>query len=92
MAQSGEYGRAGRIRGFDLLLRLWEVVSARGREMKKVSVADNGGMVAVSAPIQEVERILQGISEYVVIANINSPLQSVVGGQHAGHSGGVGSL
>ncbi len=61
-----------------------EVVSARGREMKKVSVADNGGMVAVSAPIQEVERILQGISEYVVIANINSPLQSVVGGSTAG--------
>ncbi len=61
-----------------------EVVSARGREMKKVSVADNGGMVAVSAPIQEVERILQGISEYVVIANINSPLQSVVGGSTPG--------
>ncbi|MEW6178372.1 MAG: SDR family NAD(P)-dependent oxidoreductase [Chloroflexota bacterium] len=61
-----------------------EVVSARGREMKKVSVADNGGMVAVSAPIQEVERILKGISEYVVIANINSPLQSVVGGSTAG--------
>ncbi|GAP11267.1 polyketide synthase module [Bellilinea caldifistulae] len=61
-----------------------EVVSARGREMKKVSVADNGGMVAVSAPIQEVERILQEISEYVVIANINSPMQSVVGGSTAG--------
>ncbi len=61
-----------------------EVVSARGREMKKVSVADNGGMVAVSAPLREVERILQGISEYVVIANINSPLQSVVGGSSPG--------
>ena len=61
-----------------------EVVSARGREMKKVSVADNGGMLAVSAPIQEVERILQGISEYVVIANINSPVQSVVGGSTPG--------
>ena len=61
-----------------------EVVSARGREMKKVSVADNGGMLAVSAPIQEVERILQGIPEYVVIANINSPVQSVVGGSTPG--------
>ncbi len=61
-----------------------EIVSARGQEMKKVSMADNGGMVAVSAPIAEVERILQGISEYVVIANINSPLQSVVGGSTPG--------
>ena len=61
-----------------------EIVSARGREMKKVSMADNGGMVAVSAPIEEVQRILEGIEEYVVIANINSPLQSVVGGSTPG--------
>lgn len=61
-----------------------EVVSARGQEMKKVSVADNGGMVAVSAPLEEVEKILKGIQEYVVIANINSPVQSVVGGSTPG--------
>jgi malonyl CoA-acyl carrier protein transacylase len=61
-----------------------EIVSARGREMKKVSVADNGGMVAVSAPLADVQKIVAEISEYVVIANINSPLQCVVGGSTAG--------
>jgi malonyl CoA-acyl carrier protein transacylase len=57
-----------------------EVVSARGQEMKKVSWDDNGCMAAVSAPIGEVEKILSTIDGYVVIANINSPMQSVIGG------------
>ncbi|TLN17874.1 acyltransferase domain-containing protein, partial [bacterium] len=57
-----------------------EVVSARGREMAKVSMADNGCMAAVSAPLAEVERILKTIDGYVVLANINSPQQSVIGG------------
>ncbi len=57
-----------------------QVVSARGREMAKVSWEDNGCMAAVSGPLQEVERILKTIDGYVVIANINSPVQSVIGG------------
>jgi malonyl CoA-acyl carrier protein transacylase len=57
-----------------------EVVSARGREMARVSLADNGCMAAVSAPLQEVERIIQSVDGYVVIANVNSPVQSVIGG------------
>ena len=57
-----------------------EVVSARGREMTKVSMEDNGCMAAVSAPLAEVERILTTIDGYVVLANINSPLQSVIAG------------
>lgn len=57
-----------------------EVVSARGQEMKKVSWDDNGCMAAVSAPIAAVEKILSMIEGYVVIANINSPMQSVIGG------------
>ncbi len=57
-----------------------EVVSARGREMAKVSMEDNGCMAAVSGPLAEVERILKTIDGYVVIANINSPVQSVIGG------------
>ncbi|HZW03473.1 MAG TPA: acyltransferase domain-containing protein, partial [Anaerolineaceae bacterium] len=60
-----------------------EVVSARGREMSKISVADNGCMAAVSAPLPEVERILKTIDGYVVIANINSPLQCVIAGATA---------
>jgi malonyl CoA-acyl carrier protein transacylase len=58
-----------------------EVVSARGREMTRIEVADNGSMAAVSAPLEKVEEILQGIAGYVVIANVNSPLQSVIGGE-----------
>ncbi len=57
-----------------------EVVSARGREMTKIKMDDNGCMAAVSAPLEKVEAILQSIDGYVVIANINSPLQSVIGG------------
>ncbi len=60
-----------------------EVVSARGREMAQVSMEDNGCMAAVSAPIQEVERILKDVDGYVVIANVNSPVQSVIGGMTA---------
>jgi len=60
-----------------------EVVSARGREMSKVSMEDNGCMAAVSAPLAEIERILKTIDGYVVLANINSPLQSVIGGSTA---------
>ncbi len=57
-----------------------KVVSARGREMAKVSMADNGCMAAVSGPLSDVENILKTIDGYVVIANINSPVQSVIGG------------
>jgi len=56
------------------------VVSARGQEMAKVAADDNGCMAAVSAPLAEIERIIKSIDGYVVIANINSPLQSVIGG------------
>ncbi len=57
-----------------------QVVSARGREMAKVSMADNGCMAAVSAPLEKVDEILKSVEGYVVIANINSPIQSVIGG------------
>jgi malonyl CoA-acyl carrier protein transacylase len=58
-------------------------VSARGKEMARVASDDNGCMAAVSAPLGEVERILKTIDGYVVIANINSPLQCVIGGMTA---------
>jgi acyl transferase domain-containing protein/NAD(P)-dependent dehydrogenase (short-subunit alcohol dehydrogenase family)/acyl carrier protein len=75
----GEYGAlvaAGALPFEDAL----EAVSARGREMTRVSYADNGRMAAVFAPLPEVERILKTIDGYVVIANINSDKQSVIGG------------
>ncbi len=75
----GEYGAlvaAGAMPFEDAL----EAVSARGREMTKVAMADNGKMAAVFAPIAEVERILKSVDGYVVLANINSNTQSVIGG------------
>jgi len=57
-----------------------EAVSARGREMTNVSLGDNGGMVAVFAPLEEIERTLKTIDGYVVIANVNSKSQAVIGG------------
>jgi acyl transferase domain-containing protein/acyl carrier protein len=57
-----------------------DAVSARGRGMAQVAVADKGKMAAVFAPIAEVERILKTIDGYVVIANVNSNTQSVIGG------------
>ncbi|HNB69930.1 MAG TPA: beta-ketoacyl synthase N-terminal-like domain-containing protein, partial [Acidobacteriota bacterium] len=57
-----------------------EAVSARGREMTKVSMGDNGKMAAVFAPLPEIERLLKTIDGYVVIANINSNVQAVIGG------------
>ncbi|MRS02898.1 acyltransferase domain-containing protein, partial [bacterium] len=57
-----------------------EVVSARGREMSKIKVEDPGGMAAVSAPLEEVEKVIKAVDGYIVIANVNSPVQSVLGG------------
>jgi acyl transferase domain-containing protein/NAD(P)-dependent dehydrogenase (short-subunit alcohol dehydrogenase family)/acyl carrier protein len=57
-----------------------EAVSARGRGMTRVAVADKGRMAAVFAPLHEIERILKTVNGYVVIANINSEHQAVIGG------------
>ena len=57
-----------------------EAVSARGREMTNLSVDDNGLMAAVFAPLAEIEAALAEVDGYVVIANINSDTQAVIGG------------
>ena len=75
----GEYGAlvaSGALPFEDALV----AVSARGRGMTRVAVADKGKMAAVFAPLAEVERILKTIDGYVVIANINSDHQAVIGG------------
>ena len=76
----GEYGAlvaAGALPFADSL----EAVSARGRGMTQVAMNDNGRMAAVFAPLEEIERILKTINGYVVIANVNSSRQAVVGGE-----------
>ena len=75
----GEYGAlvaAGAL-SFDAAL---DAVSARGRGMAGLSTDDNGAMAAVSAPLAEIERIVAETDGYVVIANINSTSQAVIGG------------
>jgi malonyl CoA-acyl carrier protein transacylase len=60
-----------------------EAVSARGREMASVALDDNGKMAAVFAPLDDVRRVLASVDGYVVIANINSKQQAVIGGESA---------
>jgi acyl transferase domain-containing protein/acyl carrier protein/NAD(P)-dependent dehydrogenase (short-subunit alcohol dehydrogenase family) len=75
----GEYGALVAAGGLPFADAL-EAVSARGREMTRVSMDDNGRMAAVFAPIQEIEKLLKAADGYVVIANLNSEHQAVIGG------------
>jgi acyl transferase domain-containing protein len=75
----GEYGAlitAG-VLPFDAAL---ELSSFRVPEMAVLDVSDPGAMVAVSAPVDEVKRIIDEVDGYVVTANINSTNQVVLGG------------
>ncbi|MCL4845974.1 MAG: acyltransferase domain-containing protein, partial [Acidobacteria bacterium] len=58
-----------------------EAAAARGREMTRVSLGDNGWMAAVMAPLEVVEKTLATVDGYVVAANINSYGQAVIGGE-----------
>ncbi|MCL4868970.1 MAG: SDR family NAD(P)-dependent oxidoreductase [Anaerolineae bacterium] len=60
-----------------------EAAAARGSEMSKISVDDNGKMAAVLAPLELVEQTLKEVGGYVVTANINSRSQAVIGGATA---------
>ncbi|MBL8154915.1 MAG: acyltransferase domain-containing protein, partial [Anaerolineae bacterium] len=57
-----------------------EAAAARGSEMTKIDVPDNGAMAAVLAPFDVVEETLKSVDGYVVPANINSRSQAVIGG------------
>ena len=75
----GEYGAlvaAGSLT-FEAAL---EAVSARGREMAGLQPEDPGAMAAVMAPPAEVEEVVASIDGYVVLANVNSTKQVVLGG------------
>ncbi len=78
----GEYG-ALVAAGSLTLPNAMEAVSARGREMANLTVEDNGAMAAVFAPLEAITRIVDAADGYVVIANINSTNQAVVGGATA---------
>ncbi|HEU5103287.1 MAG TPA: beta-ketoacyl synthase N-terminal-like domain-containing protein, partial [Roseiflexaceae bacterium] len=57
-----------------------EAAAARGSEMTKVSMGDNGWMAAVMAPLDVLQATLKEVDGYVVAANINSYSQAVIGG------------
>ncbi len=69
-----------------------EAVSARGHEMATLSVGDNGAMAAVFAPLAEIERIVDAAEGYVVVANVNSTSQAVIGGATAAVEGAMGAF
>jgi acyl transferase domain-containing protein len=78
----GEYGAltaAGSLT-FEAAL---EAVSSRGREMAHLKVEDNGAMAAVTGPLDEIQKIVEKTPGYVVVANINSNKQAVIGGATA---------
>ena len=58
-----------------------EAAAARGREMTRVSLADNGWMAAAMGPLEVIEKTLSSIDGYVVTANLNSRGQAVIGGE-----------
>ena len=78
----GEYGalvRAGTLTFEEAL----EAVSARGRGMANLNMSDNGAMAAVIAPLTEIQRFVDGADGNVVMANVNSNKQAVIGGATA---------
>ncbi|OYT45834.1 hypothetical protein B6U90_02330 [Thermoplasmatales archaeon ex4484_6] len=80
----GEYGAliaAGIMRFEDAL----KAVSARGKEMRDLKVDDPGKMASVMAGLEEVEEVLSTIDGYVIPANKNCHVQTVI----AGESGAV---
>ncbi|HSP36203.1 MAG TPA: beta-ketoacyl synthase N-terminal-like domain-containing protein, partial [Frankiaceae bacterium] len=60
-----------------------DAVSARGRGMANLSIPDRGAMVAVMAPLTTIEEVVASIEGNVVVANVNSSSQAVIGGATA---------
>ncbi len=75
----GEYAAlmASGILNMDGALR---AAAARGTEMGSVEIDDKGLMASVTAPFDEVERILNAADGYVIAANKNSPKMTVIAG------------
>jgi acyl transferase domain-containing protein/NADP-dependent 3-hydroxy acid dehydrogenase YdfG len=75
----GEYGALMAADALSLGACL-EAAGVRGRAMADLPGPDNGAMAAVTGPLSEIERIVESTDGYVVIANVNSTNQAVVGG------------
>jgi acyl transferase domain-containing protein len=75
----GEYGALVAAGAMDFAAAL-EAVSARGHEMASLEVEDSGAMAAVFGPLEEIERVVASVDGNVVVANVNSNRQAVIGG------------
>ena len=75
----GEYAAlmASGILNMDGALR---AAAARGTEMGSVEIDDQGLMASVTAPYDDVARILNAADGYVIAANKNSPKMTVIAG------------
>ena len=55
--------------------------AARGTEMGSVQIDDKGLMASVTAPYDEVAKVLEETDGYVIAANKNSPKMTVIAGE-----------
>lgn len=58
--------------------------AARGTEMGSVDVPDKGLMASVTAPYETIEDVLYDLEDYVIPANKNSPMMTVIAGETEG--------
>ena len=58
--------------------------AARGTEMGSVDVPDKGLMASITAPYETIEDVLYDLEDYVIPANKNSPLMTVIAGETEG--------
>ncbi|MGE5893380.1 MAG: acyltransferase domain-containing protein, partial [bacterium] len=57
------------------------IAAARGRAMASLTLKDSGGMAAVGAAPDVVERLIAPFEKKLIISNYNSPRQTVVSGE-----------
>ncbi|MHC4925264.1 MAG: acyltransferase domain-containing protein, partial [Planctomycetota bacterium] len=61
-----------------------QAVAARSEAMNSVTVDDHGLMAAVLGSVDRVREVLDSVEDYVVVANINSSKECVIGGSTRG--------
>ncbi|OGS28760.1 MAG: hypothetical protein A2218_11375 [Elusimicrobia bacterium RIFOXYA2_FULL_53_38] len=76
----GEYAAATAAGVFTLENGL-RAVTSRAKEMSSVKVKDPGKMASIGWPSEKVEKELKKIDGYVIAANKNCPLQTVIAGE-----------
>ncbi len=76
----GEYAAATAAGIFTLENGL-RAVTSRAKEMSNIKVKDPGKMASVAWPFEKVEEQLKKINGYVVAANKNCPIQTVIAGE-----------